>query len=212
MNKRHEKDQISECSHEYKFTLIELLVVVSVIAILAAMLLPALNKARKTAESSLCFSQLKQQMNYHTFYEQDYNSWLLSGWMDSRASKTYILFLKENYQLTNTKIFSCPTADNKLFSYSSYGMNTRLHRVSISSVPGRKNTEIRIPSITVRGGDSSNKTSFAFSWPDNVDIQRHSQYANLLYCDGHAAKMRTPRLPYNGGYGILIEGFSNYWP
>ena len=56
-----------------RFTLMELLVVITVIAILASMLLPALGKAKEKSRRVICMSNLKQMGNTTMFYSNDFN-------------------------------------------------------------------------------------------------------------------------------------------
>jgi prepilin-type N-terminal cleavage/methylation domain-containing protein/prepilin-type processing-associated H-X9-DG protein len=210
----------SRASNRYGgFTLIELLVVIAIIAILAALLLPAMAKAKGKAKSISCVSSLHQVGLAMNMYAEDANG-VLPGTAHSSLSNSWIFSLSP-YIANVDKIRICPgdkKGDERLFNRgTSYIMNEYTSTPALdpfgSPIPGEltwnKLGSIARPIETIlvfeisdrqgtgTGQDHTHSRNWLNGWSsvlDDVQPDRHGTTANYLFADWHVAALKAEAL------------------
>ncbi len=198
---------------KHAFTLIELLVVIAIIAILAAMLLPALARAKDCATSVKCLNQVRQialatrlyaEENEDLFPRSQHSAFANRQLPWERAIAPFLGVTGGASAWTNLlqSLYHCPS--DKQPGHLSYGINYYFEVGEEDDYPGKPQTwhkfsQVPKPATTVMFTEldvAADHVMPALGWMTVADAaneiasQRHKQKSNYAFVDGHTAAYR----------------------
>ena len=212
---------------KYKFTLVELLIVIAIVAILAGLLLPALNQAREKARETSCINNLRQTGFAFSLYADAFGGVLPvvhTGSFDHPHElepevEWFQPLTAMGYDLVYLRCAADRAWDDgeELQSYMINAMFTFGRR--ISSLKSASNRIV----LSERGFETDGVTPVshqcydamcdAADWKGAVDIRRHGGRVNYLFADGHAAShLFAETVPEEGAEGFRTnQHFVSEW-